>query len=204
MLGTPTHQSACFKLLILLPLLVFLRKPYAQENRIFLANVDSVLTYSVLDSLRIDLRDTFYHKNEERLKLGVERFQKEVTLFHRHNCCGCTVEVRDREIARLTAMRDSLVKGEEALSKVDSLIKAEFKRFAFEVCVELTEQYVSTHQLKVLVLDSSQLGNVCALGDLYLTDYLIQQLNSTDLLDQRLEVFKPSLAEAVTILFDGS
>ena len=188
-------------MLVILFLGLFSNSTYAQETQIFLVDMDSVLIHSSLGNIKKDLRDTFYHKNHQRLIEGVKQFQQEVTAYSQHNCCGCTPERQQRQIDRLKAMQEHLEKQEEGLLQIDSLLELQFKSFAFEVCAELTEQYMKRNGMKGLVLDTSQLGILSSLGVGYLTKEVVQLVDSTDVYNARLRTLEQSFTELVEQLF---
>ncbi|MEL7421582.1 MAG: hypothetical protein AAFN81_01260 [Bacteroidota bacterium] len=201
MLLSLPNQPIFKKALVPLLLLVFSNRAYLQESQLFLVDMDFVITHSVLDSIRQDLRDTFYHKNYDQLDEEVKQFQREISDYHRHNCCGCTLEVQQRQIDRLKGMQEHLMEQEAGLLRIDSLLELQFKAFAFELCAELMDPYMKRYAIKGLVLDASQLEVLSSLGVGYLTEEVIQLVDTTDLLNIRLKAFEQSFVEVVKEYF---
>ena len=200
MLSLSTSHPAFTKTLVILILLFFSNKTYSQESQIFLVNMDSVFAFSTLKNISKDLRDTFYHKNHHRLQEEVKQFQREVAAYSQfYGCSG--PEQQQQQIDRLKETQKHLMEQEAGLLRIDSLLELQFKALAFELCAELIDQYMKRYAMKGLVLDASQLGVLSSLGVGYLTEEVIQLVDTTNLLNIRLKAFELSFAEVVKEYF---
>lgn len=167
----------------------------AQYESILFVDLDSVLKESFIGDELKDFTDSIYNSYYKIFDEKLEGlYQDFITL---QECCCSYAHVK-AEVNRLRLIQDTLRWTERALDTLISIIEMRHVEFTKSLVSELSATFAASIEEPLLVLDHSSIRVLTfRREEIFLTDYLINEINSSTEVIEQLNEFHRTLSKEV-------
>ncbi|MEM8582700.1 MAG: hypothetical protein AAGF87_00455 [Bacteroidota bacterium] len=167
----------------------------AQSESIFFVDLDSVLKESFLGDELKDFTDSIYNFYYEIFDEDLKEFYQNFVALQ--ECC-CSYAYVKSGANRLRLIQDTLRWTERALDTLTSIIEMRHVEFTKSLVSELSATFAASIEEPLLVLDHSSIRVLTfRREEIFLTDYLINEINSGTEVIEQLNKFHRTLSREV-------